>query len=43
MPRLARIPGNADQRSEVLAIAIRDDGDHDSDGKPITFRRLSEW
>jgi len=46
-----RIPGDADQRSEVMAIAIpnscrsrfRDDGDHCSDGKPITFRRSSEW
>jgi len=48
---LVRIPGDADQRSEVMAIAIpnscrsrfRDDGDHCSDGKPITFRRSSEW
>jgi hypothetical protein len=46
-----RIPGDADQRSEVMAIAIpkscrsrfRDDGDHCSDGKPISFRRSSEW
>jgi hypothetical protein len=48
---LVRIPGDADQRSEVMAIAIpnscgsrfRDDGDHCSDGKPISFRRSSEW
>jgi hypothetical protein len=46
-----RIPGDADQRSEVMAITIpnscrsrfRDDGDHCSDGKPITFRWSSEW
>jgi hypothetical protein len=45
-----RIPSDGDQRSEVMAITIpngcrsrfRDDGDHDSDGKPITFRRFSE-
>jgi hypothetical protein len=49
--RKLRIPGDADQRSEVMAIAIpnscrsafRDDGDHCSDGKPITFRPTSEW
>jgi hypothetical protein len=46
-----RIPGDADQRSDLMAIAIpkscrsrfRDDGDHYSDGKPITFRRPPEW
>jgi hypothetical protein len=46
-----RIPGDADQRSDLMAIAIpkscrsrfRDDGDHCSDGKPITFRPSSEW
>jgi len=46
-----RIPGDADQRSDLMAIAIpklcrsrfRDDGDHCSDGKPIRFRRFSEW
>ena len=46
-----RIPGEADQRSEVMAITIpnscrsrfRDDGDHCSDGKPISFWRSSEW
>jgi len=40
-----RIPSDADQRSEVMAIAIpkscrsrfRDDGDHYSDRMPITF------
>ena len=50
MPWL-RIPSDADQRSEVMTIAIpkscrsrfRADGDHDSGGKPITFRRSSEW
>jgi hypothetical protein len=49
--RHVRIPSDADQRSEVMAITIpnscrsrfRDDGDHCSDGKPITFRRSSEW
>ena len=48
---ILRIPSDADQRSEVMAIAIpkscrsrfRADGDHHSDGKPITFRRSSEW
>jgi hypothetical protein len=46
-----RIPGDADQRSDRMAITIpkscrsrfRDDGDRCSDGKPITFRRSSEW
>jgi hypothetical protein len=46
-----RIPRDADQRSEVMAITIpnscrsrfRDDGDHCSDGKPISFWRSSEW
>jgi len=46
-----RIPSDANQRSEVMAIAIprscrsrfRDDGDHYSDRMPITFRRSSEW
>jgi hypothetical protein len=37
-----RIPGDADQRSEVMAIAIRSHADHDSDGKPIDFRPFSE-
>jgi hypothetical protein len=43
-----RIPSDADQHSEVMAIAIpkscrsrfRDDGDHCSDGKPISFGDL---
>ena len=46
-----RIPGDADQRSDLMAIAIpkswrsrfRDDGDHYSDGKPISFRWSPEW
>jgi hypothetical protein len=46
-----RIPGDADQRSDWMAIAIptscrsrfRDDGDHYSDGKPISFRWSPEW
>jgi hypothetical protein len=46
-----RIPSDGDQRSDLMAIAIpkscrsrfRDDGDHCSDGKPITFRLSSEW
>jgi hypothetical protein len=50
-PIILRIPSDADQLSEVMAIAIprpwrsgfRDDGDHCSDGMPITFRRASEW
>jgi len=45
-----RIPSDGDQRSEAMAIAIpsgcrsrfRDDGDHHSDGKPISFRWVSE-
>jgi hypothetical protein len=50
VPPTLRIPGDADQRSDLMAIAIpkscrsrfRDDGDHYSDGKPITFRLSSE-
>jgi hypothetical protein len=42
-----RIPSDADQRSEVMAIAIpnscrsrfQSDGDHYSKLKPITFRQ----
>jgi hypothetical protein len=43
-----RIPGDGDQRSEPMAITVprpcrsrfRADGDHCSDGKPITFEAL---
>jgi dUTP pyrophosphatase len=49
--RWLRIPGDADQRSDLMPIAspkscrsrFRDNGDHYSDGKPISFRRSPEW
>jgi hypothetical protein len=47
---LLRIPSDGDQRSEGMEIAIpsgcrsrfRDDADHHSGGKPITFRLTAE-